>query len=87
MALQNFVTDKPGFEIEGDYIGNLSNGWDYKIIGLYSKCNAKTIQETRSESFINYAWQLNTKLRLDSELKYEYSRISQLSIARDRSAF
>ena len=150
-ALQNFVTDKPGFEIGGDYIGNLSNRWDYKIIGLYSKSNAKTIQrrdvliterppkfdsdtiffsnakevilrpsiaykttggnelnmgtegaynrvkagldpnalvavqETRLESFINYAWQLNNKLKLNSELKYEYSRISQLSIARDQS--
>ncbi len=150
-AIQNFVTDTPGFEVSGDYIGNFSPNLDYKIVGLYSKSNAKTIQkrdalitespliydsdtvffsnakeailrpsitykttrgselnlgteiaynrveagldpntlvivqEIRSDSFINYAWQMNSRLRLDSELKYEYSKISQMSITRDRS--
>lgn len=150
-ALQKISMNKPGFEIGGDYTGNINENWSYKIIGIYSKSNATTYQqmdelikddtplfdsnttfysnareailrpslsfnlktgaeiivgseiaynsveagleenslvtvkETRSESFISYTGKLSDQLNLDGALKYENSKISQVSINRDRN--
>ncbi|MBT5074777.1 MAG: TonB-dependent receptor [Kordiimonadaceae bacterium] len=150
-ALQKIAMDKPGFEVGGDYTGNISDKWGYKLLGIYTSSDAKTnqkrdaliteepalfdsdttffsnareaifrpnlsynmtsggelkigselaynsveagldendlvtVKETRSESFINYTGKLSDNLNLDTALKYEYSKISQISDSRNRS--
>lgn len=36
-----------------------------------------TVKETRSETFANFTWKINSKWNLESSVTYEYSRISQ----------
>ncbi len=47
--------------------------------------NMVTVRETRNESFINYSTSLNPQIQFDSEIKFEYSKITQERENGDRS--